>query len=335
MTNYASAVRRATMAAARLHRDLGSEAKLQREGGNIDVFEVVARMRVPMLFRPLKSLLGAFLNNPAAGILVTTERPLSVQRFTAAHELGHFHLKHEPSLDDETILRRSPFVSEPDYALQEVEADAFAIAFIMPRWLIAAHCERQNWGSPDLRLAPVVYQLSLRIGASYEATCWTLARYRFISTDLARKHAAVQPRRLKQALLGDYRPENFRGDVWLLTERDAGASIAGSRADQFILQLPEHSGGGYLWNIDELKERSFVVVRDEHEDVDAEGVGSHPTRRVTAESRARQAGTMHLLERRPWQPTKAINSFELAYDLNGPETEGYSRPERRHLFEAA
>jgi Zn-dependent peptidase ImmA (M78 family)/predicted secreted protein len=335
MTNYASAVRRAAMAAARLHRDLGSEAKVQREGGNIDVFEIVARMRVTMLFRPLRSLLGAFLNNPVAGILVTTERPLSVQRLTAAHEFGHFHLKHEPSLDDETILRRSPFVSAPDYGLQEVEADAFAIAFLTPRWLIAAHCERQGWGSADLRLPPVVYQLSLRIGASYEATCWTLARYRFISTDLARKHATIQPRELKRALLGNYRPENFRGDVWHLTKRDAGAAITGSRADLFVLQLPEHSGGGYLWNIDELKERSFVVVRDEHEDVDAEEVGGHPTRRVTAESRARQSGTMHLLEYRPWQPTKAINNFTLVYDLNGPETEGYSRPERRYLPEAA
>src|ERR1700732_3865441 len=130
MTEYATAVRRATMAAARLHQNLDSEARVEREGGNIDVFDVVARLRVPLLLRPLQGLLGVFLSEPTPGILVTTERPLSVQRFTGAHELGHFELKHRPSLDDETILRRSPFGSRPDNDAQEVEANAFAVAFM-------------------------------------------------------------------------------------------------------------------------------------------------------------------------------------------------------------
>jgi Zn-dependent peptidase ImmA (M78 family) len=335
MPEYATAVRRATMAAARLHQNLDSEARVQREGGNIDVFEVVARLRVPLLLRPLQGLLGVFLSEPTPGILVTTERPLSVQRFTGAHELGHFELKHRPSLDDESILRRSPLVSRPDDDLQEVEADAFAIGFLMPRWLVTLHCERQGWSTTELQRADIIYQLSLRIGASYEATCWTLVRYKLLSMDLARSLAKIQPRELKRALLGDYRPENFRGDVWLLTKRDEGVLIGGSRADLFVLRLPEHSGGGYLWNLDQLKETSFVVVRDERESADAEGVGSHTTRRVTAESRNPQLGEMELIERRPWQPTRSINSLKLTYDLTGPESEGYSRAERRQLLEAA
>jgi hypothetical protein len=111
--------------------------------------------------------------------------------------------------------------------------------------------------------------------------------------------------------------------------------ITGSRNDLFILRLPEHSGGGYLWDIDQLKETSFAVVRDEHEAVDPDGVGSNPTRRITIESHDRQAGALKLLERRPWQPEKAANSFAVAYDLSGPEMEGYSRAERRRLLEAA
>lgn len=335
MPDYASAVRGATMAAARLHRDLGTEARLHRHGGNIDVFEAVALLRVPLLLRPLEGLLGAFLSDPMPGVLVTTERPLSVQRFTAAHELGHWKFGHRPSLDDETILRRSPFVDRPGYDFQEVEADAFAIAFMMPRWLIAWHCQRQGWTTADLRSPDIVYQLSLRLGASYEATSWTLQRYRLITMSTARGLVAIQPRQLKAALLGQYRPANFRGDVWLLTESDEGARISGSQADLFVLRLPEHSGGGYLWNLDQLKETKFVVVRDERESIDAEGIGSHATRRVTAESRDRQSGEMRLIERRPWQPAKALKTFSLAYDLTGPELEGYSRAERRQLLKAA
>ena len=173
------------------HQNLDSEARVQREGGNIDVFDVVARLRVPLLLRPLQGLLGVFLREPTPGILVTTERPLSVQRFTGAHELGHFELNHRPSFDDETILRRSPLVSRPDDDLQEVEADAFAIGFLIPRWLVALHCERQGWSTTELRRADIIYQLSLRIGASYEATCWTLVRYKLLTMDLARRRSSL------------------------------------------------------------------------------------------------------------------------------------------------
>src|SRR5579871_1638985 len=96
--NYAGAVRNGTMQAARLHRDLESETQIHQQGGNIDVFSATLRLGLPLLFRPLRGLLGAFLRDPIPGVLVTTERPLSIQRLTAAHELGHFWLKHQPSL---------------------------------------------------------------------------------------------------------------------------------------------------------------------------------------------------------------------------------------------
>jgi Zn-dependent peptidase ImmA (M78 family) len=335
MPDYASAIRRATLAAAHLHRDLGSEAVVTGAGSSVDIFSAVVQLHITMLLRPLEGLLGAFLSNPTPGILITTERPLSVQRLTAAHELGHFCLKHLESLDDETILRRSPFVSQPDYDVQEVEADAFAVAFMMPRWLIHAHCNRQHWSIADLRRPDIVYQLSLRLGASYEATCWTLVRYKLLTLETARAHMAIQPRQLKEAILNRYRPANFRGDVWLLTDCDEGTRITGSKTDLFVLRLPEHSDGGFLWDIDQLKRASFVIVRDEHEAVDADGIGSNPRRCITAESQNRQAGELQLIERRPWRPDHAIKTFALTYDLNGPEMEGYSRAERRQLLEAA
>ncbi len=107
-TDYASAVRAGTMAAARLHRQLGSREIIETQGGSIDAFSAIFAIDLPLLLRPLQGLLGAYLNDPAPGVLVTTRRPMSIQRFTAAPELGHFALRHEPSLDDESILRRIP-----------------------------------------------------------------------------------------------------------------------------------------------------------------------------------------------------------------------------------
>ena len=333
--DYASAVRAGTMAATRLHQRLRTRATVEQAGGNIDVFASISSLDLPLLLRPLKGLLGAYMNLPVPGVLVTTERRMSIQRFTAAHELGHFSMQHEPSLDDESILRRMPTSPEPGGLFQETEADAFAVAFMMPKWLILLHAQRQNWQVGDFRRPNVTYQLSLRLGASYEATCRTLVRYDLISPGTMRDLLGTERRTLKIALLGDYKPPNYRGDVWLLTARDAGARIEGSRDDMFVLRLNEHSGGGYLWDFEQLAGSGFAIVRDERMAADPEGVGGPVVRRVTAAVDAADRGRMSLDERRPWQPVPPIANLTIDYDVTGPERAGLSRAERRLRLEAA
>jgi len=323
------------MAATRLHLRLDLRKDIELRGGNVDVFGAIQTVGLPLLLRPLEGLLGAYLSDPAPGVLITTERPMSIQRFTAAHELGHFSLRHKPSLDDESILRRMPMTGQPADDFQEIEADAFSVAFMMPRWLISWHAERQGWTVADFRRPTVVYQLALRIGASYEATCWTLARHRLIQQSLARELLQTEPRAVKVGLLETHRPKDYRGDVWLLTERDAGTRIDGSRHDLFVLRLEEHSGSGYLWDIDQLRANGFGIVRDELEAIDGEGVGGPVIRRVTAAPPDTYRGCMTLHERRPWDPGSPLSSLKLDLDLTGPEEEGLSRAERRNLLEAA
>lgn len=333
--DYPSAVRAGALAAARLHNQLGIRAAVEDCGGSVDVFGAISELALPLLLRPLKGLLGAYLNQPVPGVLVTTERQMSIQRFTAAHELGHFFMKHEPSLDDESILRRMPTSPEPGSRFQEAEADAFAVAFMMPKWLILMQAARQGWRVDDFRRPNVVYQASLRLGASYEATCRTLARYDLVS--LSSMHALLEtkPRELKVGLLGEYRPADYKGDVWLLSAKDAGTRIEGSRNDTFVLRLNEHSGGGYIWDFAQLAESGFTIVRDDREGIDPDGVGSPVVRRVTAAVEAADRGRMSIDERRPWQPADAIANLTFDYDVTGPERAGLSRAERRARLEAA
>jgi len=323
------------MAAARLHQRLDLHKEILARGGNVDVFGAIQTLNLPLVLRPLQGLLGAYVNEPIPGVLVTTQRPMSIQRFTAAHELGHFSLDHEPSVDDESILRRMPMAVQSGGDFQETEADAFAVAFMMPRWLIGWHSGRQGWTVSEFRQPSVVYQLALRIGASYEATCWTLVRHGFIQQSLAWELLQTEPRTLKVALLETYRPQDYRGDVWLLTERDAKTRIDGSRNDLFVLRLEEHSGGGYLWDIDQLKASGFGIVRDALEAIDGEGVGGPVIRRVTAAPPEERRGCMSLNERLPWDPEPPLSSLKVDFDLTGPEEEGLSRAERRSLLEAA
>lgn len=335
VTAYASAIRTGTMAAARLLRKLEVEKTVETRGGNIDVFDAMLKVDLPHLLRPLKGLLGAFIHDPTPGVLITTQRPMSVQRFTAAHELGHFFLEHDPSLDDERILRRLVAGVKSDGSLQEVEANAFAAEFLMPRWLINRHCVRQGWTTKDFSNPSVLYQLSLRLGVSFEATCWTLNRDDLISSSQVKALMDVKPRELKKTLLDDYEPADYKADVWLLTERDQGARIEGSRQDLFVLRVHENSNAGYVWNFEELNSIGFAIVRDGAKALDTDGVGSPVIRSVTAKAEIPARGTISVEEKRPWMPEDCLNRLTLDYDLTGPEEEGLSRAERRQLLEAA
>ncbi|TMH72223.1 MAG: ImmA/IrrE family metallo-endopeptidase [Betaproteobacteria bacterium] len=336
MKNAAGAIRRATLAAARLHRNLGLQAYAEHESGRIDVFDAIARLGVPLIFKPLEGLLGSYLSDPTPGILVTTKQPLNVQRFTAAHELGHHQLRHKPSFDDETVISRTPFNLRREDDAQETEAEAFAAAFLLPRWLVGRHCERQGWDDEALHRPEIVYQLALRTGTSYTAACWTLHRYNILTPTAASQMADIEPRRIKQILLGEFRPHDDFGDVWLLTERDAGMRIEGGPSDHFVMRLPEHSAAGYLWELEEPPGDAFKVVSDGREDIDSEEiVGGPTTRRIITQSLRRHTGAVRLSERRPWQPTKPLAAFSMDYDLTGAELEGWSRAERRYRLEAA
>lgn len=326
------------MAAARLHLQLKTKQEMEERGGTVDVFAASLAIGLPLLLRPLKGLLGAYFPEPIPGVLVTTERPLSIQRFTAAHELGHYRLGHLPSLDDENLLRRMAMQNAADSFgpnMQEAEADAFAVAFLMPRWLIEWHCSRQGWLADDLTAPLNVYQLSLRLGTSYEATTWTLQRLKLISASHGRLLRSTQPRAIKIDLLREYTPSDYRGDVWLLTERDSETRIDGSRNDHFVIRLNEHSGGGYLWNFDQLKASGFAIIRDDTYSLEHEGVGNPITRSVTAGLAKAQYGELSLSEARPWQPSEALAELRLDYDFTGPEEEGLSRAERRQILHAA
>ncbi|THD61609.1 protease inhibitor I42 family protein [Phenylobacterium sp.] len=335
MTEGASNIRRAVLEATRLHRDLAIQARVIRGEGRVDVYDTIARLGVPLFFTHLDGLLGAYYRKPAAGILVTTERQQSLQRFTAAHELGHHYLGHSPSLDDEAgALRRQPFFAKRDEDLQEVEAETFAAAFLLPRWLLDWHCERQSWTDQDL-LDPVrVYQLSLRVGMSFTATVWTLFRYDVFDLSVARAMADVAPKKIKQTILRGYAPTSYRGDVWLLTERDADLRVEGGPEDLIVVRLEEQSGAGYMWRVESIDGRSLAVVSDGRQGDPTDEVGGPTLRQITTEARRRGLGELRLAETRPWQPAQPRQTFAITYNLAGAERQGWYSRQRQSHFES-
>ena len=336
MASARDAILTGVKAAHTLHRDLGLRTTLERHmGGRIDVFGAISKLGATLMFQPLDNLLGAYVPGTEPGILITTKRGLPVQRITAAHELGHLYMGHQPSLDDYGVLHRAPFSTTSQIERQEREANAFASMFLAPSWLLALTLGPQGWTPEDLARPEITYQLSLRLGTSYAATCHILARHKSI-TNRQRSHLlSIEPSTIKRELLEGYEPPNWRSDVWLLTDRDEGLRIEGGRRDLFVVRLQENSSAGYLWNFDELTAAGFALVTDSQETEGDQEVGGILTRKVTAQARGAVTRDVTIKEQRPWTPNKALHELHVRYELRGPEGPGMWEPERMRMFHPA
>jgi Zn-dependent peptidase ImmA (M78 family)/predicted secreted protein len=335
MVDQRDAILKGVKAAHTLHRDLGVREMLERSnGGRIDVFATIGKLGATLMFQPLDKLLGAYVPGEEPGVLITSKRTLPIQRFTAAHELGHLYMRHEPSLDDQGILRRAPYSATSRLERQEREADAFASMFLAPAWLLALIVQRQGWAPGSLAEPTIAYQLSLRLGTSYSATCHVLERHKAITATQRERLLSFEPKTIKRTLLDGYEPSDWRSDVWVLTDRDEGLLVEGGRNDLFVVRLRENSSAGYLWNFDDLKAAGFALVADDQEG-DEERVGALLTRKVTAQSSGRVSRAVTFKEQRPWTPTKVLQELHLQYELRGPEEPGMWEPELRRVLEAA
>jgi len=325
----------AVAAAKHVHRELELQRRVTDRDGLIDVFEAIGELDIPLLFKPLTSALGLCLPAPLRGIMVTTRRGLHIQRFTAAHELGHVVLEHRGSIDrDFEILMRGPLAPVSGRDLQEVAADAFAAEFLLPRWLYRHHIRAQGWTvNGHLRNPDIVYQLALRMGASYDATCWGLVSHQILPLGDVNALRAAQVAKLKGRLGGEFKPGNSWSDVWRLTEKDDGARLSGNPDDLLRIELDEAAGSGHQWQVDALREAGYLVLSDKSEfSRDPLLYGAPARRTFIAQPPAGGRGEVTLREVQPWMDASPEDpTFSIALALDGPEPGGLSRADRRRL----
>lgn len=325
----AAARLKAVSEAKRVHRALDLQSRVTEADGQIDIFDAISELDITLLFKPLTSALGFCLPEPLRGILVTTRRTLHIQRFTAAHELGHVILSHSPRVDTDLILTRNPYASG-SMDIQEAQAEAFAAEFLLPRWLYIHHARKQGWGSGHLRNPDVVYQLSLRMGASYKATCWGLSGHSLLPQSDVNSLAEATVSKLKVAAESRFKPGHSHADVWKLTEKDGGSRISGNPDDLIRFDLEEASDAGYTWNISDLEKAGYEILSDESEfSRDPLVYGAPSTRVVVARPSAARVTDVALQEVRPWAPNMGSPPLNLQLRLEGKENSGLSRNDLR------
>ena len=208
----------------------------------VDVFGLVESLGLWLAFFPLDGLLGAYLPEGTGGILITTERPTPIQRYTAAHELGHWRLDggHDAALDTESdVLGRTEIE-------RETLAQVFAGALLMPPPLVHSILSRRNTTS----LGPLdVYTVAREAGVSYEAAARQLYHLDRITQHELRELVKVQPLKVKQAIGAGRRPVVGIADVWPVDMAWRDQQLNVRTDDEIIISLPEDRSTGYRWSI--------------------------------------------------------------------------------------
>ena len=324
-------------AAERIQRILEVRQRFIATHERVDVFDALAWLDVRVVFKPLDGLLGAYIRGDQPGVMISTKRPLSVQRFTAAHELGHAVLAHEPSLDSPNVLRRaaynqrSPRISGFASYLQEIEADAFAGSFLLPNWLINYHAQKHGWSRSDLTKEDTVYQLALRCGASYQATVWALERNGIIDAQARGRLLNVQPKQIKHRIGHVAGAAESRNDAWVLNEGDSRADIAINVGDTVTIALAQQAGAGYLW-FAKAPPPTILTELDSVVHVETDCVGAASTKRNFYRADEQGIVTLPFEHKRPWE---SVSHEEVAFHLSisNPE-QGLSRANRARMTQS-
>jgi predicted secreted protein len=274
-------------------------------GRPVDIFGIIEREAIWLLFEQLRSLFGFFdRSDGATGVVLNSQLPLSVQRFTAAHEYGHFLLGHERSLD----TQREVLGAEAGLDLTEIAAQAFAAEFMMPLALVNRALDRVSLPREPHGLSSLhAYQLALEMGSSYTATITQLRQVKKIRADDLARLQKTEPIDVKVEVGGGRRPLDPRSDVWLVTDRTPQRRMELREGDELHIRVPEMPSTGYRWMVttDGIDE-ALELVADELEPVATSDsrIGAERRRHLWWRATRAGAGRLTVTLRRRWrEPT--------------------------------
>ncbi|MEA5358292.1 ImmA/IrrE family metallo-endopeptidase [Amycolatopsis sp., V23-08] len=214
----------------------------------VDVFGAIAQLGLELAIVPLDNLLGAMLPRDG-GILVTSNRTSRLQRYTAAHEIGHWVLhRAKPAIDTEIEILRTT-------TEQELQAQLFAAYFLMPPPLVEAVLNRYELRGR--RITPeCLYLASRDMHVSYEAAAFRFRAAKVISDADFADLTAVSRLDALRRLFGR-RPVDGNADLWHRGYSPHPEQIEISEHDEVLVELPENRSSGWRWLDDEgLRNRS-------------------------------------------------------------------------------
>ncbi|WP_426246562.1 ImmA/IrrE family metallo-endopeptidase [Nocardioides sp. LHG3406-4] len=222
----------------------------------IDVLALIEQLGLELVFNNLKTILGALVPHGDGGIMLSTQRGAAVQRYTAAHEIGHWILDHEAAFDTEADLYY------PTHDREQL-AQVFAGQLLMPPPLVYATAGRYGVTASATATGPLVYLMARDMGASYEAVVRQLDNLDMINRNKRDELLSIQPAAIKSQLALGHRPAG-NVDVWPVDVRSSGGAITVTEGDEVVIMLPENRTTGYQWlTEDDLQARAARRIQPE------------------------------------------------------------------------
>jgi hypothetical protein len=183
-----------------------------------DVYELISKYGLALRFTNVSSLDGLYLSDGLLGsINVSTLRPSGHQRFTAAHELGHFIFGHGAHLDEKIEDMESD-------STEEGVADTFARHLLMPKRAVLRGF--RSLGTTATAATPEqYYAVASWLGGGYSTliqhTRWTLQLI-----DSPRLHQLIlkTPQQIKRRQVPSI-SWTGRKELWPITSWWQGANI--------------------------------------------------------------------------------------------------------------
>jgi Zn-dependent peptidase ImmA (M78 family) len=343
-SSFVTARTQAVMEAARKHASLQTDLSKR-----IDIFDIVRQSGLWLMLQPLGNLFGCYLNiDGVEGILINSNHPQNLQRYTTAHEYGHFALRHNLSLDQvDTIL---PHANEG--RLQEAAAQTFAAYFLMPLQLVNTILREMRLPSKPGRLTPQeAYRFSLEVGASYSAAITHLATLDKITWQVANELRKLEPKSIKADIGHGTRPQDIWADVLDLDEHDSGKRVHLQVSDEMYISLPEAPSTGYIWTIDKStvtdlrrgmpeqksEGEAYLALVDERFEQTPQlenlRLGAGGLRRFVFRAITPGSQTLHIINRRPWQEKiSPLKLFEITLDISSKSIAGLSEQQYESLM---
>ena len=108
-------------------------------------------------------------------VAVNAGDPPKRQRFTMAHEIGHFALGHKGDVFvDHTIMNRRDARSSAAIDSQEIEANAFAAELLMPTRMVLDKVNKILAADPEISQEEIVASLAQAFNVSEQAMNYRL-----------------------------------------------------------------------------------------------------------------------------------------------------------------
>jgi len=292
-------------AAHRAHKQFGIDPRTR-----VDIFGALRTAGAFVFFRPLKSMFGAYvpIGKTQPGLLINSNLPLSVQRYTAAHELGHLFLNHK-TISFETNLGCLP-EARRGVNEEEIQAEAFAAFFLTPKALIVNSLRDLNLQADKLQPSDA-YLLALYMGSSYLATVNQLHVLKMITRPFAARLRDLKPKQVKQEINDN---ENLmRHDIWVLDEYWNGKEIFPAPQDIIRIRLQEIPTSGYTW-LPQQVSAGVQLLDDSYKggDGDEDEIGGVQIHEFVAQLTEDARDSKVVLEKkRPWDEESKSADFSI------------------------